>query len=72
MDPIVTATLQTQLAKLTDDYNSLQVTIVDRQKELQQIDQRRSQLLDEITRNQGAVAYNRLLAERITKEMAQG
>jgi predicted nuclease with TOPRIM domain len=62
-------TLQSNLDRLSQDFASLQAAVNDRQKELEQIEKRKSQLIEEIMRNQGAMAYNRVFAESLAKEM---
>lgn len=59
------ATLQAQLAQLTDHWTSLQAAVTQREQEIQQIDRRRAQLNEEILRNQGAIAYNQMLAKEV-------
>lgn len=62
--------LQVQLQRLTTDWAGLQAAVFQREQEIQQIDRRRAQLTEEILRNQGAMAYNRLLSDGLTKQLA--
>lgn len=61
--------LQAQLAQLTTHWTSLQAAVVERQQEIQQIDSRRVQLHEEILRNQGAMAYNQMLAKEVKSQL---
>lgn len=55
--------LQAQLTQLTTHWTGLQAAVAEREQEIQQIDRRRAQLNEEILRNQGAMAYNQMLAK---------
>lgn len=64
-------TLEAHLQRLTSDWTNLQAAVTQREQEIQQIDRRRAQLTEEILRNQGALAYNSLLAETAKKQLAE-
>lgn len=60
-------TLQAQLERYTKDWAGLQAAIAQREQEIRQIDQRRIQLNEEIHRNQGAMAYCKILTDETQK-----
>lgn len=61
--------LQAQLAQLTTHWTSLQAAVTQREQEIQQIERRRAQLNEEILRNQGALAYNQMLAKEVKTQI---
>lgn len=62
--------LQAQLQLLTEHWTGLQAAVAQREQEIQQMDRRRAQLTEEILRNQGAMAYNKMLANDVAKRIA--
>lgn len=64
------ATLQAHLNRLTQDWTSLQAAVAQRQQEIAQMEARKATLTEEILRNQGALAYNQMLAEAAKNALA--
>lgn len=62
--------LQDFLSTFTADWASLNAAVAQRQQEVDQINQRINVLKEEILRNQGAMAYNQIMTEKIKKQMA--
>lgn len=61
--------LITQLDQFTEDFISLQGAVRAREDELKSMEQRQAQLKEEILRNQGAMAYNKILAGKIQTKL---
>lgn len=63
--------LQARLAELTNDWTGLQAIIAQRRQEIQQLHEQLAQKSADIERQNGAVAYNQILAERVKKQLAE-
>lgn len=57
------------MKSLTDDWTSLAAAVQQRQQEVQQHQQRIVQITEDIQRNSGAMAYNKILADKVRGQL---